>query len=44
MTTPPVPWAPPQRTFIARLWGTAGLPILSILLGLLVGAVVILGS
>ena len=44
MTTPPVPWAPPGRTFIARLWGTAGLPILSILLGLLVGAVVILGS
>ncbi len=36
--------APAERSVRSRIWRTAGLPILSILLGLLVGAVVILGS
>jgi simple sugar transport system permease protein len=44
VTTPAAPSAPARRTFLGRLWGTAGLSILSILLGLLVGAFVILGS
>jgi simple sugar transport system permease protein len=36
--------APARRSVPARVWAVAGLPLISILLGLLVGAVVILGS
>ncbi len=44
MTSPAAPAAPAPRNLVARLWRTAGLPFVSILLGLLVGAIVILGS
>jgi len=36
--------APARRSHAARLWATAGLPIISILLALVVGAIVIVGS
>jgi ABC-type uncharacterized transport system permease subunit len=36
--------APARRSLPGRIWAVAGLPIISILLGLAVGAVVILGS
>jgi general nucleoside transport system permease protein len=35
---------PARRSVPARIWATAGLPLISILLGLVVGAIVILGS
>jgi general nucleoside transport system permease protein len=44
MTSAAAPAGPAPRSLAARIWGTAGLPIVSILLGLLVGAIVILGS
>jgi ABC-type uncharacterized transport system permease subunit len=44
MTSPAAPAAPAPRNLAGRIWRTAGLPLVSILLGLLVGAIVILGS
>ncbi len=44
MTSPAAPAAPAPRNLTGRIWRTAGLPLVSILLGLLVGAIVILGS
>ena len=44
MTSPAASVAPAPRSLAARIWGIAGLPLVSILLGLAAGALVILGS
>jgi simple sugar transport system permease protein len=44
VTAPALPATPAPRSLAARIWGVAGLPLVSIVLGLLVGAIVILAS
>ncbi len=44
MTSPAASVAPAPRSLAARIWGIAGLPLVSIVLGLAAGALVILGS